>query len=245
MAKRRKQFCSFDSEAQLAGAFQTHLESIGWDCYPEVAVNRGGARADIVAYRKPLVWVVEAKMAFNEAVCEQAKAWLHYAHIVTVLVPDGRSHPILTDWCQRHGVGVVRAWRHESYGTRENQFDFNTTVEHRLHRSVYQDGRYIAERLHPDMKRFAPGTSGAFSSPWRRTMDEAVRIIKDNPGVGVKSIVATLKHHYHSDATARACLIKWLQHDKRVRCERQGRAVCFWMADAPPIGQQQQLEAVS
>lgn len=244
MAKRIKRV-SFDTEAQLAGAFQTHLEQLGWDCYPEVAVNRGGARADIVAYRKPLVWVIEAKLAFNEAVCEQARAWLAHAHIVTVLAPEGRSHPILTDWCRSNGVGVVRAWRHENYGTREPSYDFNIIVEHRLHRSVYLNGRYIADRLHPDMKRFTAGTSGAFSSPWRRTMDEAVRIIKENPGVTVKAIVSTMKHHYHSDATARACLIKWLQDDKRVRCERQGRAMCFWMADAAPVNQQQQLEALA
>lgn len=234
----------FDSETQLATAFMTHLESLGWDCYPEVAVNRGGNRADIIAYRKPLVWVIEAKLSLNEAVCEQATAWLHWAHIVSVLAPWGRSHPVFERYCRSLGIGIIAARRHTTTRAQvEHEFiDFDNRVEAQLHRSVFQNGRYIAERLHPDMKRYAPGTNAQFSSPWRRTMDAAVELVLKNPGVGVKEIVAAIKHHYHSDATARACLVKWLQADKRVRCEQHGRALRFF-APGETTNQQQELVA--
>lgn len=236
--KRQPQF---DSETQLATAFMTHLESLGWDCYPEVAVNRGGNRADIIAYRKPLVWVVEAKLSLNEAVCEQAKAWLGWAHLVTVLAPGGKAHPVLEEWCRIKGVGIIRASRHTTYRQTEH-IGFDNRLEARLHRSVYQNGRYIADHLHPDMKRYAPGTNAQFSSPWRRTMDAAIDCVLKNPGVGIKEIVAAIKHHYHSDATARACLVKWLQGDKRVRCELHGRSYRFF-GPGETTNQQQELVA--
>lgn len=231
----------FETESEMATIFMGHLETLGWDCYPEVAVNRGGSRADLVAYRKPLVWVIEAKLALNEAVIEQARCWLGWAHIVSVLTPDRRTHRILEDYCRIRGIGVIRARRSTNYRGSE-QIDFDNKLEAKLHRAVHENGRYIASRLHPDMKRYAPGTNAKFSSPWRRTMDGAVDLVLKNPGCGIKEIVAALKHHYHSDATARACIGRWLQNDERVRAEKHGRIYRFFGPDVT-TNQQQELVA--
>lgn len=215
----------FATEAELAGAFMAHLEQLGWDCYPEVSVNRGGSRADIVARKGALIWVIEAKLRFGVDVCDQAKAWIGWAHYISVLVPGGRGerNPVLTDWLRYRGIGLIRAEK-ETY-RRPASVEFNNCVPGRLHRSAHKQAKYIAEHLHPDMKRFAPGTNGGYSSPWRRTMDASVSYVLQYPGCTLKDIVANIAHHYYSDTTARSCLLKWLEHDKRVEMRREGRSI--------------------
>lgn len=227
----------FDTESEMATAFMEHLQGLGWDCYPEVAVNRGGSRADLVAYRKPLLWVIEAKLSFNEKVCEQANAWLRWAHWVTVLVPHARHNGALREWCELKGIGIMTATRHEIRGNR--YVDFQGSLEPKLHRHAHKQAAYVVSRLHPDMKRYAPGTNSSFSSPWTRTMDAAVATILRSPGIGVKDIVGAIKHHYHTDKSARACLLQWLQVDKRVRFERAGRALRFFAPDVTKNTQQE------
>lgn len=218
-----------------------HLCQLGWDCYPEVAVNRGGSRADLVAHRKPLLWIIEAKLSFNEKVCEQAGAWLNWAHLVTVLVPNARPSSILAEWCRWKGIGITTGSSHELRGQR--YVDFRNVVEPQLHRAAHKGATYIVSRLHPDMKRYTPGTNASYSSPWSRTMDAAVALILKNPGVTVREIVAVVKHHYHSDKSARACLAQWLQRDRRVRFEQQGRTLRFFAAGETK-GTQQEIAGV-
>lgn len=218
----------FETEEELASAFMAHLEQLGWDCYPEVSVNRGGTRADIVARKDPLIWVIEAKLRLGDAVCEQARAWRGWAHLVTVLVPEGPRHPVLNEWLRDRGVGLVRARKGTAFRGEAPRIEFESAVDARLDRSAHRHAKYMRDHLHPDMKRFKPGTNGAFSSPWRRTMEAAVGFVARNPGCNVKQIVAGVQHHYRGDATARACLLQWLERDPRVTLERAGRAVKFF-----------------
>lgn len=224
----------FETETELASALMAHLEELGWDCYPEAAVNRGGNRADIIAYRKPIVWVIEAKLRFGQDVLDQARNWLNWAHYVSVLVPSGgRWHSVLTDWMKWKGVGLIEARKETAWGSAPPRIDFDTSrITPRLHRSAHRNAQYIAEHLHPDMKRFAPGTNAGYSSPWRRTMNAAIHYVQTKPGCTIREIVENASHHYQSDASARSCLLKWLEADPRVSMQREGRVVKLYPAAA-------------
>ncbi len=227
MTERTTVKSEWGSEAELAGALMEHLQQLGWDCYPEVAVNRGGTRADLVARKGPLIWVIEAKLRFGADVLEQARKWLGHAHYVSVLVPrisSPQGRTVLTEWMRSNGVGLITADK-ETW-SRQPEIAFETRlVLPKLHRCAHRKAKYIAEHLHPDMKRYAPGTNGGYSSPWRRTMDAAVQYIHLKPGCTIKEVVDNAKHHYHSDQSARSCLLKWLESDERVELKREGRRV--------------------
>lgn len=214
------------TESQMATALQEHLERLGWDCYPEVAVNTG-QRADLVAYMAPVIWVIEAKLSLNTRVCEQAVGWVGRAQLVSILVPRASSHGVLEEWCRIKGIGIIAARRREASG--QVHVSFETWAEPRLNRRA---SARLKTQLHPDMKRYAPGTSAGYSSPWARTMNAAVAWIEAHPGARVKDLVKGIAHHYRTDTAARSCLLKWLERDARVRLQKDHGRVTFWPSES-------------
>lgn len=219
---------------------------MGWDVYPEVAINRGGARADLVARRDNLIWAIETKMGLNAAVCWQARQWIGWAHFVSVVTPylHRGGGNVYRYFLIGHGIGWYTVRRHDFYRNIGLQIDIEAAVDGRmiLRRQDLAHMRYMRDALHPDMKRYKPGTSGSFSSPWRRTMNEAVAFIKKNPGATLKSIVSGIAHHYHNDVSARSALRHWLDRDERVNSSLIGRALCYEMKGEGNATQEGKLE---
>lgn len=221
---------AFRTESELCVAFQGHLEQLGWECYPEVEVRYGPGRADLVAYLRPVLWVIEAKLHLNEAVCGQAERWLGRAHFVSILVPAGGAHGVLMDWCAGKGIGVYAGWRDHPVGGMQ-RIQFRTDVPNRLHRIKTR----LAQYLHPDMKKAVPGSNaGGYSTPFSRTMDAAVAFIKAHPGCGPAEVVKGIPHHYLSDKTAKRCLLDWLGKDSRVKVSKLGGVRFFDRSDPEP-----------
>ena len=96
----------FASEAELAKVVTTWLRADGWATYHEVECR--GGRADIVAVRRGLVWLVETKLRAGLEVLAQAMEKRRAgAHGVLVAVPAGPAARLLASIAGRLGVGVI------------------------------------------------------------------------------------------------------------------------------------------
>ena len=101
----------FASEAELAKVVTTWLRADGWATYHEVEC--WGGRADVVAVRRGLVWLVETKLRAGLEVLTQALDKRRAgAHGVLVAVPASPAAAMLASVAGRLGVGViaVAAW---------------------------------------------------------------------------------------------------------------------------------------
>jgi hypothetical protein len=96
----------FSTEAELAKVVTTWLRADGWATFHEVEC--WGGRADIVAVRHGLVWLVETKLRAGLEVLSQALDKRRAgAHGVLVAVPIGPAARLLAGVAHRLGVGVI------------------------------------------------------------------------------------------------------------------------------------------
>lgn len=202
----------FKSEAEMGTAVLGWLSQSGWDVYPEVTDGGGSARADIVAVLGPLVWVVECKMAFGLDVLAQAHRWLGRAHYVSVAVPS-YPHGFGRTVAETFGIGVIVAtpvppWKQGPGGGWH-------TLPPRFNRHART--KALRGLLNVGQKAFTAGAQAGFWTPYQGTCRALRELLEGHPdGMPVKDAIAGLKdqHHYRSDATARASMMKWARHGR-------------------------------
>ena len=202
------------NEAELAALVMARLEADGWDCYPEAQFRSYLGRADIAAKRGRILWVVECKTTFGLSVIAQARAWKGYANYRSVAVPMGRSsggRSMASEICALLGIGILEVGKDRVYGGTDNRV--RELIRPRLDRKV---GYGLVDCLHPDMKRYAPGTTSGegYSTPFSRTMDRCIEFIKERPGCTVKELIESIDHHYASLASAKTAIPYWLDSPK-------------------------------
>ena len=199
----------FKSEAELGAAVQGWLSQSGWDVFPEVTSGGGNNRADIVAVCGPLVWVVECKMRFGLDVVEQAYRWHGHAHYVSIAVPRmprsaGFGRMIVVNL----GVGIIVAEPVPSWGQREGLGWRMTPPQLNRHAST----KWLRGLLHVGQKAFTAGAQAGFYTPYQGTCQALRDLLDQHPeGLAVKDAIEAIKgqHHYRSDSTARASMMKW------------------------------------
>lgn len=219
-------------ETEIAGAVMDWLQAQGWDCYPEVCPYYGGARADIVGVRGGLVLICEVKTNMSLALLSQAIGWRGDAHFICIATPEKRRRGGHTraenHLIQYFGLGHIevaaRAWRPENR--------VSERVEPRYRRPYQSMVKGLLDCLHPDMKRYAPGARAGYSTPWKRTMDRAVKFIEKHPGCTIRELFEGVSTHYASGATARACLRHWLPEDSRVRADVETKPFRYYPSEA-------------
>lgn len=226
-------------ETDLAAAVVAHLRDQEWDVHQEVG-GAYGSRADIVAVRGPLLYVVEVKSTLGLAVIGQARGWLHQANYVGVAVPSGRRHSedrlcaerILWEW----GIGLLKvalpAWSGD--GTRVTE-----EIPPRLWRRI-PVGRTSRLRgmLCEETRTFAlaGNAEGKFWSAFKATISEVQRAVRENPGLTTKELIGAIQHHYSSDSTARSTLLHWLWRGKIPGVRGEGkRPVRWYMAEQSAV----------
>lgn len=210
------------TEEQLAAAVVQWLRSEQWEVYQEVQICFGGAIADIVAVREPVVWVIETKRTLSLDAIQQAEDWHGHAHLASVAVPKPQSRRLAGQRvCRLVGVGLLYViaptdWC-GSHCTEEQRSRFHRKAKAYRLRSALSDRH----------KDFAPAgnSRGRRWSPWRETCDRLARVVADSPGIILKDAVASIQTHYYSDASARSSLSRWMREGKieGVLCERDGR----------------------
>jgi len=220
-------------ETDLAAAVVTHLRDLGWDVHQEVG-GAYGARADIVAVRGPLLYVVETKTTLGLAVINQAYEWLHQANYISVAAPSGRRYSqdricaerILREW----GIGLllVSLAAYEGEQTRVSE-----GIAPRLWRKIPAERISRLRGMLCDATRTfarAGNAEGKFWSAFKATVDEVQRRVRETPGLTTKELIGSITHHYSSDSTARSVLLKWLRWGKIPGVRGEGERPVKWYA---------------
>lgn len=194
------------SETDVARPVVEWLQQWHWTVYQEVQHYRGGTVADIVAVQDELVWIIEVKTSLNLSLLAQAYDWKYYGHYISVAVPtisqrsSGRdiASIILKDW----GIGLI-----------EVEYDnVCETNEPRLHRKGL--AHEFRERLREEQKTWAEAgnSEGRRYTPFQGTRRGVQNYVRRNPGCTIKDLIDNVKHHYYSPASAKGCLLRWIQN---------------------------------
>lgn len=198
----------YKTEAELGTAVQGFISQMGWDVYPEVTEGGGMPRADLVAVCGTKMWVVECKMHFGLEVLGQAHRWRDRAHYVSIAVPKmPRDSGFARLVAVTFGIGIIVAtpprWQGERLEWSVRPPSFNRHADVARLRSLLDVGQ----------KAFTVGAQAGFWTPYQSTCQALLAVVLGGPpeGVPVKDAIAAIKerHHYSSDATARASLMKW------------------------------------
>jgi hypothetical protein len=190
------------SEVEVARWVIRFLESLEWDVYQEVSGHPG--RADIVARRGTVVWVVEVKTSFTLSVLEQAHRWLPHAHMVSVATPRWPG-AFGKDLCRMLGLGIISASQQygDGSGTKEQ-------LRPKLNRKPWK-----IPKLCEEQKTYAAaGSNSGYFSPFQRTCRLVMDHLRGENPVTMKKLVDLVDHHYCSDASARQSLKTWIDAGK-------------------------------
>lgn len=183
------------SEAEFGQYVVTSLNRRGWpDVYQEVKNLRTGHRADIIAVKEDVRWVIELKLSLSLRLIEQAVSWKKYAHFVSIAVPKWKRNNVTLDICKHFGVGLL-------YGC-----DLHEVLPPQKHDSPV----LAATPLYDKQKEFANAgnnVNGAYT-PYKATMEQVLAYIQMNPGCRLKDIVDHVQTHYRTLATAKSCISK-------------------------------------
>ena len=213
----------------------------GWTVYQEVVVERRDNRADIVAEKDDVTWIIEAKRTLSLDLLAQADAWRHYSPLISIAVPPvvrrsyrgtpGRdfAHRIL----KQLGIGIIHI--HPPQDRRgieikevlkpQRQSGFFETYNHRLREALVPQRENFAE---------AGNARGKFWSPFQETCGTLRQLVEEKPGISIHDAVAELgKMHYASENSARGSLTKRIEEGvvDGLRWERAGRKLILFLAD--------------
>lgn len=198
------------SEADLARIVITWLEALGADVFQEVELHRQGPRADIVARVRAEIWIVETKTSVSLALIEQAMERRRYAHRVYIAAPAVRARAGHSLCCDL-GIGLLDV-------TLGSDAEYDPPRVRELVPSRRWNSRPVAlaARLRPEHKTHAKAgaTTGGHWSPFRATCESLERVVAGNPGLKLADAIASITHHYASNAGARSSLATWVRDGK-------------------------------
>lgn len=152
------------TESDIAKAAIEWLTPRGFECYSEVPCY--GGRADIVAVRQSVIWIVETKVSLSAELCCQCRTRLGEPCNGVLAVAGGKfnhrddSHP-LVEWLGGHGIGFAKV----SPGSRSCDGAFDLVTVPKLRRL---DNSKLRERLCEQQKSNVAGTSGPY---WTKFKD--------------------------------------------------------------------------
>lgn len=199
-------------EVDLAEHVITWLQSQNWTIYQEVEFRRLGGRADIVAERHGILWIVETKMAMSLDVLNQATTWpVHYR---SVGVPSAkrsshRDYRVAKDY---YGVGVLEVGKSGMV---------NEVVRPPLYLKHNKTAKFMISQLTEQHKTFAKAGSsgGGYYTPYRNTMKTIQDIVKRNPGITIDNVFEICgKMHYASKSSFKGNALKCLDSFEKSWC---------------------------
>lgn len=199
------------TENNLAQTIAEWLRLDGWQVYEEVSPwGNNGHRADLVARRKSIVWVIETKNSFNLKLLEQAENWLKYAHFVSIgtwLNPSNAG--IVERVCRKFGIGIITV-----DDTRfASSFAVIERAEGMFNRRANTD-RIKKMLVDENLLTGNAGKPGhEFVTPFKITLKMLLKTVKQNPGITIEEALRD-KHHYKDDRKAKRNILDLLQRDQ-------------------------------
>mgnify|MGYP001605842102 FL=1 len=224
----------WNSEEDFAATLVEWLKDLKWEVYQEVQTSRGDSRADIVAVQGQLVWVIETKLSFSLELLWQAWNWKHWAHYVSVAVPQGmhgsKAKRMMEHFSRLMGIGLITG--HRSGFSKLDGGSFEEEVAPALDRTAEVSS--LRETLTERHKTYAKAgnSHGLFYSPFRKTCETVREAVRIKPGITMKELIDGIETHYHSTKTARTSLAKWIEKGvvDGVRSERDGKFLRLYPA---------------
>lgn len=191
------------TEVELAKKIILYLNDLKWDVYQEVQLHRNGPIADIVAVQNGLVWIIEVKKSFSLAVLDQILEWPYYGNYVSIAaLPSKKDNKFVLAFMKNYGIGHLVV----------SQFDneVNEKIMPFFNRKAFKNS--ILKILKDEHKTFAEAGNnyGKHFTPFQNTVFQIQTIVEQNQGILFKDLLNRIKHHYHNNNTARACLLKWI-----------------------------------
>ena len=194
------------------------LSEQDWTVYQEVT-SRGGPRADIVATRGVVLWVIETKLGLSLAVLGQALHWLGRANMVSVATestPRGSALDAARRFLEVTGIGRLHV------GT-------ESVHEYYPARLIRRSGGDLRAALRDEHRTFAPAgnAAGSYWSPFQATCKALREKATREPGQTMREVIATIQHHYASPASARGALTRWIETGRvpGVEVRRDGKTL--------------------
>jgi len=202
---------TFPSEAALAAEVGRWLDGYGWELYQEVQVDRRGAVADLVAVRRGVIWVIEAKRSLSLKLLSQTMAWRGRAHYVSLASTAASSRPprhdSIAELCRLAGIGWI-----EVAPARGGK---SVMVAERVKAGICRQAGVEAVRaaLDEPQKHFAPAGNANSKrwTPFQKTAEQLRVMAAAEPGLLLSDAVDRCEHHYKSNQAARGTLAKWIR----------------------------------
>jgi hypothetical protein len=195
-------------EVEIGQVVVAWLRGQGWDVYQEVSAGYGEPTADIVAVQGAATWVIETKRNFGLVVLAQAWWWSNYATFVSVATKPTRRTRAMSGFvahllrCSGIGSLVVGAYGvQREAGPRRNR----PLLADQLRRMLVPQQMVVGE---------AGSCGGGYWTPYQETCRELFDVVKQDPGIRFREAMQRITHHYRTDATARSCLLRWVQANK-------------------------------
>lgn len=204
-------------ETELAEKVVSWLAESRWDVYQEVLINK--SIADIVAVQGRLTWIIECKTSMSLVLIGQAIDRKRYANLVSVAVPvklRDRSHVAANTILGQNGIGAI----YVGYD------DVHQSARPALMR------KKLPIKLNDDQKTYAlaGASGGGYWTPFKSTCRNIQENVRRNPGIILKEIIESTRHHYQTDSTARACISRWAIDGiiPGIECKRDGKFLRFY-----------------
>jgi len=186
------------TEADLARITCDWLESQGWETFKEVPCY--GGRADIVAVRSKVVWIVETKLTLSLPLMTQCRDRLREpCHGVIGAVGQGiESRPILAEWAEANGIGLI------AVGSTPRLM-----LAPRLRRNVNPSN--LLKRLHPEQRDQSAGISGKYWTPFKTLVERLKVELREGPLKDAAKLSCLQDYRKRTDAATRRALTDYLR----------------------------------
>jgi len=210
------------TEADIAKSIVSYLHGNGWEVYQEVRCGR--IRADIVAVDNKITWVIETKLSFNLNLMEQASRWIdkHMANYVSIGIPKLQYNDYAMQILNRlYGIGALLVTPNSLENvTREIPAKFQRTKKSDIRKFLYEEQKYFVDA----------GTNSTYFTPFKRTKENLIKVISENPGINLKDLIEKCSHHYRSNMIGRARISQLIQQGviPEIRCERNKKSLQFY-----------------
>ena len=213
------------AEVDVAAPLVPWLREMEWDVHQEVSISTGGRRADIVAVRGPLVWVIEVKQRGGLALLEQGFNWVGFAHYVSIAAPRFARSVAMEMFCRDHGIGMLSVCAGE-ISERIAPRLYRKALDHWLRSAICEETRTWAQ---------AGNAMSDYFSPFRRTVRRIHDVLRAEPGLTMKELMARVDHHYASAASARGAIHQWIRLGKIKGLRSDGGHPGRWYLEAERV----------
>ena len=218
-------------ESQLAQYLVDWLIEDGWEVYKEVCLGKwsdSAPRADIVAKRNNIIWVIETKQNMTLALLDQALRIYRYypAHYVSVAIWEPKSkqyhHNAAKEFLQYLGIGLFYV---SEFG------GINCNISPNLRRKMVNLRRW-SDYLHEEQKAVKAGTRNEwYWTPFKSTVSRIHIFLKENPGSTLNEIINGIEHHYNCNNTAKNAISEYIRRGiiKKIRVDRTTKPFRYYL----------------